>query len=152
MQVRGSLSRILGQSPRPVGLQYGPGPTPSDACTVDHTSLLPRCVSQHQHFILTSKHLYVLSISLAIATRNSSYSNGQCVWPRSDQSCNFALCIGKSLSALDLARNRHKFQHRLTHRLQTLHQLSAPSFLHSRAFRGGLNLSAVMALWSLWSW
>jgi hypothetical protein len=106
-----------------------------------HIVLSPPCVSQHQHFVLTSKQLHKLSISVAIAARIVSHSLRDCMTLRGLQASNFALRIGKSLPAFDLARSRLKFQHRPTHRLRTHNQSSTPSFSRSRAFRGGLNLS-----------
>jgi hypothetical protein len=100
--------------------------------------LLPPRVSQHQHFVLTSRHLHMLSISVALTPCDSSCCTESCLRLRYLQASNLALRIGKSLPAFDLARNRHKFQHRLTHRHRTHKQSSTPSFSHSRAFRGGL--------------
>lgn len=146
MQVRGSLNRIPWPISSASRLAIWPRP---EALRRLHcrSHILPSSMRVTTSALCSDlQQLYVLSMSLAITTRSSSYSVRNSVRPRSLQSPNFALCIGKSLPTLDLARNRHKFQHRLTHRLCTLHQLPAPSSLHSRAFRGGLNLRVVMAM------
>jgi hypothetical protein len=137
MQALGSSSRTLGH----FRLAIWPRPEAFRRCAVDHTSFFPPCVSQHQHFVLTSKQLHKLSISVAIAARIAAYNLRNCMGLRGIQTSNFALRIGKSLPAFDLARSRLKFQHRPAHRLRTHNLSSTPSFSHSRAFRGGLNFS-----------
>jgi hypothetical protein len=124
MQALGSSSRILPISA--CNLAPGRG-LPTLRCR-SHL-LLPPCVSQHQHLVLTSQHLHKLSISVALAPCDSSCCSEGCLRLRYLQASNLAPRIGKSLPAFDLARNRHKFQHRLTHRHRTHKQSSTPFLL-----------------------
>jgi hypothetical protein len=122
MQVRGSLSRIPWPISSASRLVIWPRP---EALRRLHcrSHILPASMRVTTSALCSDlQHLCVLSMSLATAICNSLYNIENCVRPRILQSPNLALCIGKSLPALDLARNRHKFQHRLTHRLRALHQ------------------------------